>query len=402
MKQTLMKKLLFILMILHISSGIIFAHEKDYNNLNQSTEETFDLKINDNINVNVTRSDNWIKTTNIFNNKNLEFQIEFHFDNEQLFYFRLINTQEDINKTFSVKRIKKNGYGYRNIKADFDLDFFFPREKNENLETIFDQFYNNPNFTDNDKLIHYSEELYRRIATYITEEIGTIDIFGEAVTDKKIDFLYYKYDNEKFSQVQKIKISNSIFDKESKKYYNKYHTEFTRKQLKNKLKIFFADNANDLSNTSLQNQNSIDLTALRSMMIKLILRNDFSINNDLFLNESIEQIITKKDNVKTEDKKFIGTYDVKLNNNPIEFELRENYQYYSKNGDEEKFGFWKLGERYNSKAIIVYNIYRINKKIGNITKPVDVGSSFGILMNDEKLMYPIMGSEAYTEAEKIK
>ena len=38
---------------------------------------------------------------------------------------------------------------------------------------------------------------------------------------------------------------------------------------------------------------AMDLTAQ-----KMIFRNDISINNDLFLDESIEQIITKKENVK--------------------------------------------------------------------------------------------------------
>lgn len=45
-----------------------------------------------------------------------------------------------------------------------------------------------------------------------------------------------------------------------------------------------------------------DQHLLRNAMTKLIFRNDISINNDLFLDESIEQIITKKENVKTEDK----------------------------------------------------------------------------------------------------
>ena len=122
--------------------------------------DTFKLSINGDINVSVQYSKDWIKTINRFTESKSEFQVEYHFDGKQLFYIRLAKPDLEIDETYEVKRIKINGYGYLNKKTDYKLDFFFPREIQNNGKESIKTFTNNPNFTDNEQLTLYFEELY--------------------------------------------------------------------------------------------------------------------------------------------------------------------------------------------------------------------------------------------------
>lgn len=93
------------------------------------------------------------------------------------------------------------------------MDFFFPREIQNNGKESIKTFTNNPNFTDNEQLtLLYFEELYRHITKYFAENVGTVAFFGNVIADKKNEFLYYKFDNEDFLPTQNVKIERNYVD----------------------------------------------------------------------------------------------------------------------------------------------------------------------------------------------
>ncbi|MDO4783430.1 MAG: hypothetical protein Q4A09_09480 [Capnocytophaga felis] len=391
-----MKKLFLIFIFFIFPSGYFFAKEMDCYASIQATEESFDLEINDNVKVNVTLSGDLIKTNNRIMDKNRNFQIDFYIQHNQLFHFKWINSEEASSKSFNAKFNKKNGLGYYRMEADYELDFLFPRERDENPTKIIEQFSKNPDFVDNEHIVNYTEALFRIIESYILDNIGTITITGKIIHNERLKSVYYRFDNEKYKSSQKIEIKNGIIDNETKKEYGIYHIEFKRNELKNHQKIFFSHQQQDLQPASLINQNSIDLAAVRNIIAKEIFTKHTYINSDLFLSD-LDKLIPKKESVTIEDKAFIGTYSSKNYDGTIrgKFELLDNYLFHHKEGDVEEFGNWKLGENHRTKVIIVYNNYKINTKTGAKTKEY----GFQILIMRETYSYPL-GSGRFTEYEK--
>lgn len=367
----------------------IFAQD-----LKQIDNYKFDLVVN-NLNIEALLSKDWIKTRNKLNKNQAEFQVEYHFDDDQLFFIKLIKPDENINKIYEVKRIEKDGHGYVAIDSDYKIDFFFPREKDEN--EIIGVFTKNPDFTNDDQNIYLFEELYRNLKTYLAENAGTIAFFGDAVTKDKIEFLYYKFDNDNYSARNKIKIQDHSFNNYTKNYENSYRIDFDRKQLKSYNSIYFSTSFKNQKDTSIMNQNSINLLELRKQI--LATERKTAINNDIFLDQNFEDLIFTPKKLNQEEEKYTGKYSTK-SSEKITFELRNDKIYYQKIGDLEYVGSWKLDEISAKKTISIYNIYTINRKIGNKSKPSDVGSSFDILINGERLLYPI-ALPAYTELLKL-
>lgn len=391
-----MKKLFLIFIFFVFPSGYFFAKEMDYHALIQSTDESFDLEINDNLKVSVTLSGDLIKTNHRIMDKNINFQIHLYIQHNQLFHFKLINSEEAISKSFNAKFNKKNGLAYYHKEADYELDFLLPRKRDENADKIIEQFLNNPDFADNEIIISYTEELFRIIESYIFDNIGTIAISGKIIHNEKLKSLYYRFDNEKYKPSQKVEIKNGIIDNETKKEYGIYRIEFKRSELKNYQKIFFSHQQQDLQPSSLIDQNSIDLAAVRNIIAKEIFTKHTYINSDLFLSD-LDKLISKKESVTIEDKAFIGSYTSKNHDGTIrgKFELLDNYLFHHKEGDVEEFGNWKLGENHRTKVIIVYNNYKINTKTGAKTKEY----GFQILIMRETYAYPL-GSGRFTDYEK--
>lgn len=365
-------------------------------NSTEEDEHTFGLTIN-NINIEAVQTKNLIKTKNILNENKSEFQVEYHFDDGQLFFIKLVKPDLNINKKYEVKRIKNNGYGYRSIVADYKIDFLFPREKQEKDNERLKQFTKKLDFANDEQIIYYFEELYRNIQNHLAENIGTVAFFGDAVAKNKIEFLYYKFDNEDFSSTQKVKIQDNSFNNYTKKHENSYRIAFDRNQLKNHKTIFFSSSINNVQDTILLKQTSINLVELRKQTIAS--QTETTINNDLFIDQNFEDLIVAENKISQEENRYIGNYTTK-SSDKITLELRANKIYYKKVEDLEYIGLWKLGEHSNKKTISIYNIYTINRKVGTKSKPADVGSSFDILIDGERLLYPL-NSPAYTELEKI-
>ena len=367
--------------------------------------DTFKLSINGDINVSVQYSKDWIKTINRFTESKSEFQVEYHFDGKQLFYIRLAKPDLEIDETYEVKRIKINGYGYLNKKTDYKLDFFFPREIQNNGKESIKTFTNNPNFTDNEQLTLYFEELYRHITKYFAENVGTVAFFGNVIADKKNEFLYYKFDNEDFLPTQNVKIERNYVDNYSKKYEGSYRIEFDRKKIRDHKTIYFSTSLDNSKDTALLNQNSINLDELRKQMVNSVTETETTINNDIFQDQYFDNLVIAKKGTPEADRKYIGKYQTKSREDKdIEFELREGNIYYSKNGDIEKTGLWKIGNVnfLKNEGINIYSVYTINRKIGTKSKPADIGSSFDILISKDKLLYPISLPEVWNEIKKIE
>lgn len=391
-----MKKILTLTTIL-FTNIFAFAQAK--------VADEFKLSISEDINVVVQHSKDWIKTINRFTESKSEFQVEYHFDGKQLFYIRLVKPDLQIDKTYEVKRIKINGYGYLNKKTDYKIDFFFPRETQGNENESIKLFTDKPNFTDNEQLIPYFEELYRHIAKHFAENVGTVAFFGNTIADKKNEFLYYRFDNDDFSPAQKIKIERNDVDNYSKKYEGSYRIDFDRKKLKDQKKIYFSASLTNSKDTIANNQNSINLIELRKQMTSSVTDKETTINNDIFLNQYFDKLVIAQKETPKEERKYIGTYKTKSREDEdIVFELREKNIYYSKNGDIEKTGLWKIGKVnfLKNEGINIYNVHTINQKIGNKRKPAHIGDGFDVLIDKEKLLYPISLPEVWNEIEKIK
>ena len=387
-----MQKLLFTL-ILSISIQTVFSQ-----NLTELKVETFNLRINNIVNIDVIRSKDLIITNNILHQSRNNFQVEFHFDDGQLYYIRFLKPDLKIDRKYEIERTSEGGYGYRHITADYKIDFLFPREKQKNTNIVTKEFANVPDFSNDELMIYYFEELYTSIANYVALEIGTIAFHGDVVGNIKNNFLYYRFDNENFSPSQKIEIQDSYLDKTTKKFVGGYRIDFNRKQLKNHKIIYFSETVNNQKDTILTNQNSINLTKLREQIQPS--RNETIINNDLFLHDNYGKIISQKNQITENEKQYIGIYTTK-SSDKVTIELRADKIYYRKIGDEEQIGLWKWSEEGGKKLISIYNIYSINRKIGNKSRPSDVGSSFDILIAEERLLYPI-AVPAYAELEKLK
>lgn len=367
--------------------------------------DTYKLSVNEDIDVVVQRSKDSILTNNIFTKNQSEFRVEYHFDGEQLFYIRLVKPDMEIDKTYEVKRAFINGYGYRNRETDYKIDFSIPRERQGNEAEIIKQFAENPNFTDNEQLTLYFEELYRIIAQYFAENAGTLAFFGNVIADKKNDFLYYRFDDENFSSAQKIKIEGNYVSHYSKKYEGSYRIDFDRKKLKGHKTIYFSGSLTNPKDTMLISQNSINLTELRKQMANAVADKETTVKNDIFLDQYFDRLIKPQKETPEEEKKYIGIYTTKSREDKeIIFELRKGNVYYSKDGDREKTGLWKIGKLnfLNNEAINIYKIHTINRKIGNKTKPVDIGDSFDILIDKDKLLYPISLPQVWHEIKKVE
>lgn len=359
-------------------------------------EDKFELKIGTQATIDVVYTAETIVTTNKVAGQQSPFQIVYHFDNGALFYIHLLKPDQSIDKKYEVKRIKKNGYGYRSVKDAQQLDFFFPRKHRESEAALIAKItpleLNNEN-----QLLIYFEVLYSQIANYVANEVGTVAIFGSAVANEKMSFLYYSFDDAKFSATQRIKIGGSELNRSTKKYENRYRIDFNRRDLKTHKKIYFSPSPSAISDLKLRAQNSLNLDELRRQM--LVAKTKTTIKNDIFLVEHFVNLIPKQDFATEEEQKFIGTY-IDKPMPEVKFELRKDKTYHAKIENVELIGRWKMGEIHNLKAIVVYDVYELNKKVGSISKPVDVGSSFSILVKGEKLLYPI-DPPAYVELKKL-
>lgn len=390
-----MKYLLSILLL--FSSNYFFGQN--------SNNETFNLVLNKGIKVVVNYSKEAITTTTILANQNEKFNVNYYFDEGKIYYIQVINEKLGINKTFDTKRRFINGHGYKHNKSDFKIDFMFPRDRSDGNIKEIEQIANQLDFSNNDQLIIYFEELYRNISQHIVDEVGTIAFFGTVVADKKQNQLYYTFDKEKFTSTKKTNIRNNYIDNSSKKSNGSYRIDFERTQLKNHNNIYFTSDLLSQNDSALLLQNSINLLELRKEMSASVAENETIVNNDIFLNQHFDQIIKPKNEILKEEIKYIGIYKTKNNEEQeILFELRANNIYYCKIGDVEKMGHWKLGKVnfLNNEAINIYNVYTINKKIGNKNKPSDFGSNIDLMIEKENLLYPISLPQVWNKVYKLK
>lgn len=393
-----MKQLTFTVVLIFtvlIGSASENKTDKTLGTIHYRYDDAFRFPLNAEINVEAIRSTDLIKTKNIITKTKQEFQVDFHFDDGQLYYILFTKADLGIDKTYEIKRIFKDGYGYRSVKADYKIDFFFPREKpeNENIQRVT----GNLDFANDDQMISYFEVLYKKMSNHLANQTGTVAFFGDAVAKSKINFLYYRFDDEKFSPAQKIKVQESLLDPQTKKYDNGYRIDFNQKQLKNHKAIYFSQSLIKIKDTMLVNQAKINLVALRKKMSPIT--NETIVNNDIFLDDYLGKIISQNKQITKNEIKYIGRYATKSSTS-ITFELKTNNIYFRRDGDIEYTGVWKLEENEREKSILVFNIFQIDSKIGSVSKPADVGSSLEILIKEEKLFYPY-ALPGYVEAEKI-
>ncbi|GEM_PF-3578277 len=391
-----MKKLLTLVLILSIQ---ILAYGQDKNQTN------FILEPNKDIKVEVQRVKDSILTKNHLTKSKSDFQVNYHFDKEQLFYIRFKKLDNNLNKTFEVKRKMINGYGYYMIKADHKLDYFLPREKQGNEEEFMQQFAANPDFTDNDKLMLYAEQLNREIADYMANNIGSIAFYGDIIANKKSDFIYYQFDDKGYKESQKVKSNINEMDPNTKKYKGHYRLEFDRKFIKDFKTLSFSESLNGTQDQGINKQNTIQLDPLRKEMEKANHEIESTFNNDLLFGQLFNQIIKAKNETLEAEKNYIGTYKVRnREEKEIVFELRVGNVFFSKDGDTEIIGLWKLGKYRNSNmdAIDVSNLQSLNNKSGIKTFSSFMGKGFTLVLDGQKMLYPISLPEVWGLVEKVK
>lgn len=236
-------------------------------------------------------------------------------------------------------------------------------------------------------------------------------IFGDAIYKTKLKTLYYRFEGEQFTVKQSIPVQMSFAY--GKKFENDYRIEFDESRLRKHQFIYFSAVPAILKDSILVNQNRLNLTELFSLVDSLTEREEIlSISNDLFLDDHFERLTKAKGSVNEEEAKFVATYTVSSNftEGITEITLDDSKRYYAVSTNEvnspffqnEETGQWASGTfHYNSKipALKISGIYRFNRRVGNRSRPADVGSSYDILLKEDRLLYPT-GSPAYKELKR--